>query len=397
MASAAVNFYSRQFLLGHVRSILDFYTPAAFDPTGGLYQNYKDDGSIFAPERRHLVSSCRMVFNFCKAYELFGDEVYRAFAAHGFRYLHDRHWDPGRSGYHWTLKEGHHPGDQTNHCYGLAFVMLCCAAASELGLERADQSLDQVFELMEQHFWDSAAGVYADEATPDWSRVSAYRGQNANMHSCESLLAAFEATGKVHFLDRALTVARTVTVDLASSSDGLIWEHFTPELKIDWDYNRDDPKNLYRPWGFQPGHQVEWSKLLMTLYDHRSEDWMPRRAQELFDRALAICWDPTHGGIFYGFGPDGRICDADKYFWVHAEAIAAAARLYQHTESPQYLDWYNRLWQYAWEHFVDHQHGAWYRVLRENNQKYSDEKSAAGAKCDYHTIGACWDVLRHLP
>ncbi len=32
-------------------------------------------------------------------------------------------------------------------------------------------------------------------------------------------------------------------------------------------------------------------------------------------------------GLFYGFAPNGDICDNDKYFWVQAESFAAAALL----------------------------------------------------------------------
>ena len=41
---------------------------------------------------------------------------------------------------------------------------------------------------------------------------------------------------------------------------------------------------------------------------------------------------------------------------------------------------------------VDHRHGAWYRILNRENRKYDDEKSPAG-KTDYHTMGACYEVL----
>ncbi|MBV8660046.1 MAG: AGE family epimerase/isomerase, partial [Burkholderiales bacterium] len=53
------------------------------------------------------------------------------------------------------------------------------------------------------------------------------------------------------------------------------------------------------------------------------------------------------------------------------------------------------LWQYSWAHFVDHRYGAWYRILDRQNRKYSDEKSPAG-KVDYHTMGACYEVLNVL-
>ena len=189
-------------------------------------------------------------------------------------------------------------------------------------------------------------------------------------------------------------LAHKVTVELATRPEGLVWEHYTRDLEIDWTYNFEDPKNLYRPWGYQPGHQTEWAKLLLTLHDHRPEAWMIERAMTLFDRALDLCWDAEYGGIYYGFAPNGSICDDDKYFWVQAESLAAAARLYKRTGDAKYADWYERIWIYAWTRMIDHRYGGWYRVLTRDNQKYSDRKSEAGAKCDYHTLGACWDVLR---
>ena len=52
-------------------------------------------------------------------------------------------------------------------------------------------------------------------------------------------------------------------------------------------------------------------------------------------------------------------------------------------------------WAYSWEHFVDHQYGAWFRILDADNRKYSDEKSPAG-KTDYHTMGAAYEVMNLL-
>ena len=123
--------------------------------------------------------------------------------------------------------------------------------------------------------------------------------------------------------------------------------------------------------------------------------WILPTAERLFDIALDLAWDQEHGGICYGFAPDHSICDGDKYFWVQAESIAAAACLAQRTGKQKYWDWYDKIWQYSWTHFVDHQYGAWYRILDNSNHKISDEKSPAG-KTDYHTMGACYEVLNVL-
>jgi mannose/cellobiose epimerase-like protein (N-acyl-D-glucosamine 2-epimerase family) len=186
-----------------------------------------------------------------------------------------------------------------------------------------------------------------------------------------------------------------MTVEQAARADGLVWEHYTQSWEIDWDYNRDDPKHLFRPWGYQPGHQTEWAKLLLTMHGYCDQDWLVPTARRLFDRAVAAAWDATYDGLAYGFAPDGTVCDDDKYFWVQAESLAAAARLAQATGDAAYWEWYDKLWAYSWAHMVDHRFGAWYRILTRDNRSYSDEKSPAG-KTDYHTMGACYDVMALL-
>ena len=162
------------------------------------------------------------------------------------------------------------------------------------------------------------------------------------MHSCEALLAAFEATTEQRYLQRAALLAHNITVRQAALSNNLIWEHYHSDWSVDWDYNRHDKTNIFRPWGYQPGHLTEWAKLLLILERHQSKlegtsDWLVPRAIELFDAALERAWDHDFGGICYGFAPDGSICDTDKYFWVQAESLAAAALLADRTGAGKVL------------------------------------------------------------
>jgi mannose/cellobiose epimerase-like protein (N-acyl-D-glucosamine 2-epimerase family) len=254
--------------------------------------------------------------------------------------------------------------------------------------------VEETWELLEARFWEPGAGLYRDEADADWV-FTPYRGQNANMHLCEAMIAAFEATGEARYRDRAYLLADHMTRRQAAATGGLVWEHYDMHWQPDWDYNRDNPKHLFRPWGFQAGHQTEWAKLLLMLSRHLGRDWLVPTACGLFERALERAWDDEYGGICYGFAPDGTVCDGDKYFWVQAETLAAAAVFAERTGDAAWWDWYERIWRYAWMHFVDHEYGAWYRILDRENRKYDDEKSPAG-KTDYHTMGACYETLRVL-
>ncbi|UXI70434.1 AGE family epimerase/isomerase [Tahibacter amnicola] len=384
------DFRSPTFLRAHIAHTMAFYHPRAIDPDGGFFHYFLDDGSIYDRSHRHLVSSTRFVFNYAMAYREFGSQAYRDAAVHGLNYLHQVHRNAQTGGYAWTIRDGK-PEDTTNHCYGLAFVLLAYATALKAGIESARPVIGETWDLLEKHFWEPGPGLYRDEADAFWN-FSTYRGQNANMHLCEALLAAYEATLEQRYLARALALADAMTRRQSAQSNGLVWEHYDANWQIDWEYNLDNPRHLFRPWGFQPGHQTEWAKLLLILDRHVRADWLVPTARHLFDTAVERSWDKRRGGMYYGFAPDGSVCDDDKYFWVQAESFAAAALLAERTGDAAYWDIYTKLWAYAWEHFVDHRWGAWYRILDAENRAYSAEKSPAG-KTDYHTMGACYEVL----
>jgi mannose/cellobiose epimerase-like protein (N-acyl-D-glucosamine 2-epimerase family) len=393
--NAVPQFRSEEFLRAHIAQTMAFYHPRAIDPKGGFFHYYKDDGTVYDTRHRHLVSSTRFVFNYSMAAREFGNPEYRVAARHGLRYLREVHRDQRSGGYHWTIRD-QEPEDRSNHCYGVAFVLLAYSTALKAGIAEAAPYVEETWDLLETRYWESSHRLYRDEADAQWN-FTGYRGQNANMHMCEALLAAFEATSQTRYLDRALLLADNVTRQQAALAGGLVWEHYDTNWNIDWNYNREDPKNLFRPWGFQPGHQTEWAKLLLILDRYLSAhgtdvDWLLPTARHLFDVAVQRSWDATYGGLCYGFAPDGAICDDDKYFWVQAESLAAAALLAARSGDSRYWDWYETLWTYSWRNFVDHRYGAWYRILDRQNHRYSDEKSPAG-KTDYHTMGACYEVL----
>jgi mannose/cellobiose epimerase-like protein (N-acyl-D-glucosamine 2-epimerase family) len=392
------NFRSPDVLLQHARHTMRFYHPRAIDPHGGLFHYFKDDGTVYDTHHRHLVSSTRFVFTYAMAYRHFHDAAYLDGLRHAVRFLRDAHRDPA-GGYAWML-DGDAVEDGTQHAYGLAFVLLAYSHAAMAGLEQARAWIGETFDLMELRFWDGEAGLYADEASRDWSVLSSYRGQNANMHACEALQAAYQATGELRYLERAYTIAYNITQRQAQRCGGLIWEHYDAAWQPDWRFNIDDPENLFRPWGYQPGHFTEWAKLLLQLEARgkvleRDLDWLLPTAERLFRVAVEKGWDGENGGLCYSLAPDLTVCDHHKYFWVQAESAAAAAMLAQRTGEQSYWDWYQRLWEYSWTHFIDHEHGAWFRILNRQNRKLSDEKSPAG-KVDYHTMGACYDIVAAL-
>lgn len=383
-------FEQRKFLEDHIQSTLAFYDPRVMSKDGGFLGCFLDDGTCFDPDSRQLVGSARYVVNYATAYRLYGDPKYLEWAKWGLDFLTEAHKQP--NGHYAWLLEDRVITDSRVMAYGHAFVLLAAGACHRIGISTALQTLNDTYDFMETHFWDASAEAYSDERDDTLKYLSPYRGQNANMHMCEALLAAWQATADLRFLDRAEQLADRFTFHLAAQSEGQIWEHYDSDWNVDMAFNIDFPNDRYKPWGFQPGHQLEWSKLLLILNGERpNEKWLSK-AKSLYEKAIASGWDQDFGGIVYGVAPDGSFCASEKYFWVHAEAFATAWRLYKATGENKYLLDYRRIWRWSWDHLIDHTHGAWFRVRHRDGSPIDNKKSPLG-KADYHTMGACWDVL----
>ncbi|WP_324760311.1 AGE family epimerase/isomerase [Haloarcula sp. GH36] len=381
-------------LRGHLGDVLAFYYPACVDERNGGFvaQLDAETGESYDPDSKHLVAAARFSRNFALAVELFGADPWLGPAQRGTDFLHEHFRDAEHGGYHWLLS-GTTPTDSQRVCYGHAFVVLAYARATDAGVDGAADRLDEAWTLLDERFYEPDQGLYRSVFDADWDAAEAYRGQNANMHACEANIVAYEVTGETRYLDRAMTVAERLCVDLAGETDGRIWEHYTDDWTHDFAYNRDDPTHQFRPWGYQPGHHAEWAKLLSILDRHAEADWLLDRARELFD-AATTGWDDDRGGFYYSLDRADEPVVDDKYGWEVAEAIGAAAALIERTDGDRYREWYDRCWEYAVETMVAPS-GNWYERVDADNEPYPTGDGPA-VEPGYHPIGACYESLRSL-
>ena len=377
-------------LRSHLAGLIEFYHPRCIDPAGGYFGFFRENGEVHDGQTKHLVGTTRAIINYAFAAREFGKAEYVDAIRHGIGFLRKAHLDQKTRGYAWILR-GQAIADATNHAYGLAFVLLAYAKALQAGVSEVRPYIDETWALLEQHLWEPQHGLYADEASADWL-VSDYRGQNANMHLCEAFIAAFESTGDAKFIERAGLLADNMVNRQAAQCGGQIWEHYHRDWQIDWDYNRHDRSNIFRPWGIQPGHQVEWAKLLLQLDRHAPEPWRLGRAIDLFTTAVERGWDAQSGGMIYGYEPNGAPCDCDKYSWVQIETMAAAALLHERSGDVRFAEWYAQLTDYCVRIFIDPRTQCWYRIRKADNSAWPE---AAPFSCltEYHTFSACTDII----
>ena len=389
-----MNFRNKIFLENHIEKTLSFYHPNCIDKNlGGYHHQFRDNGLIDDRITKHLVGTCRFIYIYSISFITTKKPEYQIAAEQGLKFLREFHQQPDE-GFAWLL-DGKKVKDDKRYCYGHAFVLLAAAVATKAQIKGAKEFISEIYEILENNFWDEESNLYLDEMDKGWKNISPYRGQNANMHMCEAMLSAYEATKEKRYLNRARTLAKRICLDLAKKTNGLIWEHYDSDWNPDWDYNKDDPKHMFKPYGFNLGHSIEWSKLLLILERYLPEPWMLPTSKELFDSTMKKSWDNINGGMHYTLYPDGKILDKDRYYWVLAETFAAASLLALRTNDPNYWDWYDKVWKFSYKYLIDHENGGWYRILDSNNKKYSDLKSPP-SKTDYHPIGACYETIEAM-
>ena len=190
------------------------------------------------------------------------------------------------------------------------------------------------------------------------------------MHLVEAFMAAAEATGDRGYLARATAIAERIIGHFAAADGWRIPEHYTATWQPQPDFHRDQPRDILRPYGYTPGHSLEWARLLVQLRAQvgAGHDWMLDAAQHLFGRAVADGWDSGRTGFAYTVGGDGSVVVADRFHWVATEAIGAAAYLFRATGDESYDRWYRQFWDHAALYLIDRGHGSWWHELTPANE-----------------------------
>lgn len=342
-------------------ALWDFQQFTAVNPAGGFFE--LDDTGAPLGTLRQIHSTTRMVHCFAIAH-LLGRPGADAIVDHGMNFLWHRHRDQAHGGYVWSLDDTGFR-DSTKQAYGHAFVLLAASSAKIVGHPLADALLADVTSILETRFWEELHGAVAEEFAQDWSEISDYRGQNSNMHLTESLMAAFEATGDHSYLDKAERIANLVIGRHATALGGRVAEHFDRSWNFDRTYRGSD---IFRPAGTTPGHWLEWSRLLLQLWElgSRQLSWAPGASALLFRNAIDLGWDTAHGGFFYTLDWDNLPLLRHKLWWPMCEAIGACSFLAAHFGDPYYEEWYRRLWGLCNNSFIDHSRGGWRHELAED-------------------------------
>ncbi|MBV2366741.1 AGE family epimerase/isomerase [Streptomonospora nanhaiensis] len=294
-----------------------------------------------------------------------------ALAEHGVARLRESLRDPVHGGWFSRLDLDGTPADTGKAAYQHAFVLLAGATGTAAGIPGAAALLADAAAVVDSRFWDESAGRAAEAFDRDWTGAEPYRGANSNMHLVEAFLAAGAATGEPAWARRALGVAAFLIGEQAAGHGHRLPEHYTADWAVLPEYNRDRPADPFRPYGWTPGHSLEWARLLLHVEAALADppEWLLPAAEALFATAARESWARDGAdGFCYTLDWSNRPVIRARMHWVAAEAVAAATALHRRTGAPGYAGHADRWWRYVRAHLVDDAAGNWRHELDAGNR-----------------------------
>ena len=199
------------------------------------------------------------------------------------------------------------------------------AGHAEAGTLLADLETDQ-----DRRWWDPNVGAVREEIDPATGARSPLRRLSTNLHTAQSYLAAWEATGNRVWFDRARSIMRLVG-EIAARSGFALPDLFDEEWRPLPPTSDQPPLELIRPADTLPGLGFKAARLIGQIHailTHMGETpgpWMLDTAVSLYECAHADGWtDDGVGGIVYTLDATGVVVAPERMHWVVCEAASAA-------------------------------------------------------------------------
>jgi len=377
-------------------SILRYWATHVPDPVhGGFYGQVSNSNEPNPLAPKGSVLNARILWTFAAAYNYTHDPAHLAVARRAYEYLAAHFLDPAHGGVYWTVDYLGQPLDTKKQLYALAFSLYGLAEyyrasgdAAALGQAQA------LFDTIEARSFDPVHGGYFEAFARDWlpladARLSAKdadapKTMNTHLH----ILEAYATLYQVWPDPRLQQQLKALLLDFANHFLGAGSHHLTLFFDAAW-----------QPWPdvVSFGHDVEAAWLLLEAAETLGEpDLISHFRQVAVQLAHAAAEGlASDGSLRYEQALGGQ-WDADRHWWVQAEAVVGFYNAYQVSGDPQFQSLSEGAWRFIQQHLLDRARGEWYWGVRPDYSAMPGQDKAGLWKCPYHNSRACLEMLRRL-
>lgn len=282
---------------------------------GGFYGQITGEDELKPEASKGAILNARILWTFSSAYRLLKKPEYLETATRAKRYLIDRFYDPQYGGIYWELDYKGNPLDTKKQIYAIGFAIYGLSEyARATGDEEALAYAQQLFDVIEQHSFDSEQNGYVEALTRDWQPIEDMRlsdkdenekkTMNTHLHILEPYTNLYRVW-KDEQLERQLRNLIEVFITR-------ILDPQTGHLNL---FFEEDWTNKYRIYSY--GHDIEASWLIheaaLVLGDTEALDTVARCWEFIKTKLI----DREQGEWHWSLLPDGTVNRRDDKagFW----------------------------------------------------------------------------------
>lgn len=383
-------------------NILPYWMDKMSRPEGGLYGQIDGNEQLVADAPVGNIMTARVLWTFASAYRVLGNKTDPAtaqkwleMAVNAKKLLLEKFYDPQYGGTYWSLNADYTPLDTKKQIYAIAFTIYGLAELNRAtGDAEALEFAIKLFNDIENHSFDKEKDGYFEAFTKEWNVIEDMRlsdkdaneskTMNTHLHVLEAYTCLYRVW-KNRVLETRLRGLIEIFEQKILGSDG----HLKLFFDNDWNCNYDI---------FSYGHDIEASWLIHEAALVLGDEAVLKRMDALVPAVVKAASEgfSTEGGMIYErHGAEGP-ADADRHWWVQAEAVVGYFNLWDHFGAQEGLENALVCWEFIKNNIIDRENGEWFWSLREDGSVNRVDDKAGFWKCPYHNGRMCMEIVERL-
>ena len=366
--------------------VMPFWMEHSIDKEmGGYFTCLERDGEVFDTDKFVWLQG-REVWMLATLYNKVEKKAeWLEAAIQGAEFL-KRHGHDGNLNWYFALDREGHPLVEPYNIFSytfavIAFGQLALATGNEEYADIAKRTFDIVLSKV-----DNPKGRWS-KAAPGARQLKSFA---LPMILCNVALEIEPLLDK-DFLDRTIATCVHEVMDVFYRPElGLIVEHLGTDGQL---VDCMDGRLL------NPGHAIEAMWFIMDLGKRLGDKALIEKAVQIALQEVEYGWDKQYGGIFYFMDRLGHPLQQlewdQKLWWVHIETLITMIKGYELTGNEKCLEWFERVHEYVWSHFMDPEHPEWFGYLNRRGEVLLTLKGGKWKGC-FHVPRGLMQVWQSL-
>lgn len=383
------NVYELHYRKALLEDVIPFWEQHSIDSKyGGYFSCLGRDGTVYDTDK-FMWPQARQVWIFSMLYNCFEKrQEWLDIAKHGIMFLQKHGMDKDGNWYFSLDRKGNalvQPYNIFSDCFAaLAFGEYAVASGDEHCKEIAMQTYHNILNRQ-----DNPKGKYS-KAVPGTRPLLSF---GLPMILANLTFELKRLLSEEKFEEEMQTRVNKIMNLFVDKKQGIIYENISPD---------GSHPDCFEGRLINPGHGIEAMWFVMDIARRRADNELIKRAVDVLLTTLEFGWDKEYGGIFYFLDAQGKpstLLEWDqKLWWVHLEALLATLMGYSLTGGEKCWQWYEKIHEYAWNHFPDPEYGEWYGYLNRQGEILLPIKGGKWKGC-FHVPRAlfrCYEEFRRF-